>query len=88
MLVSGHHGFRLEDDVFLNLFVPFAGGLQAGGGAVRANNGSWDLDNVVNMVREGAVPRRVSMGSPAFARLRGLARWRAIGLETRSMLGA
>jgi len=70
----------VKDDVFLNLFVDFTSGLQAGGGAVRANVGSWDWHNVVNMVREGAVPRRVTMGSPAFAFFRGLAR-RALGLE-------
>jgi hypothetical protein len=87
MLVGGDDGFGLKNDIFLNLFMDFAGGLQAGGGAVRAYARSWDWDNVVNMVRERAAPRRVAMGSSTFALFRGLAKRWAIGLEPRSMLG-
>jgi len=88
MLVGGDDGFGLQDDVFLNLFVDLASGLQAGGGAVRANAGRWDLNNVINMVRNGTVPRRVAEGSSALALFGGLGSGRAVGFETRSMLGA
>jgi len=87
MPVSGDDGLGLKDDVFLNLFLCFTGGMQAGGGAMRANGGSRDVDNAVHMVREASVPGRVAIGSPAFTLLGGIGRQWTIGFEMRSMLG-
>lgn len=67
MPVGGDDGFGLENDVFLDLFLRLAGGLQTGGGAMRTNGGSRDLNNTVHMLRGGAVPRRMAFGSAAFA---------------------
>jgi hypothetical protein len=87
MLISGDDGFGLKDDVFLNLSLFFAGGLQTSGGAMRTNGGGWDLDNAVNMEWGRPVPRGMPLGSAAFAALGGIAGERAVSLEKGSVPG-